>query len=112
MKPLADSIWKQRILFFLGGAGFAFVCGIIQFKWMDIVPYAAFDQQPDWVKGLREVVGWLPWIAFLLFPFGATSCDIRYYLGPERGFIGIDSKWLFITLNHDGNVNRYGLYRD
>ena len=211
MRPLDDSPGKQRILFFLAGVGFAFVCGFIQFKWMDIVPYVAFDQQPDWVKGLREVVGWLPWIAFLgvlvlrfikgrrvrvvfyflgtaaplvllsgwlllgdsvanlvsqqkfdaetwrnqehvehdhkwlprlcmvdhlmssgqldglssyqviellgpphdkNFPHGAASCDIHYYLGPERGFLGIDSVWLFITLNNDSTVNRYWLYRD
>ena len=178
---------------------------------MDIVPYAAFDQQPGWVKGLQEVVGWLPWIAFLgvlilrfvkgqrvrvvfyflgtaaplvlligwlflgnsvanrvphqkfgaeawrnqehvehdhmpsprlcmvdhlmssgqldglsshqviellglphdkNFPFGATSCDIHYYLGPERGFLGIDSEWLFITFGDDSTVDRYWLYRD
>ena len=211
MRPLADSPGKQRILFFLVGVVFAFVCGFIQYKWMDIVPYAAFDQQPGWVKGLQEVVGWLPWIAFLgvlilrfvkgqrvrvvfyflgtaaplvlligwlflgnsvanrvphqkfgaeawrnqehvehdhmpsprlcmvdhlmssgqldglsshqviellgpphdkNFPFGATSCDIHYYLGPERGFLGIDSEWLFITFGDDSTVDRYWLYRD
>ena len=46
------------------------------------------------------------------FPAGAQSCDIHYYLGPERGFIRIDSEWLFITFGDDGKVNRYWLYRD
>jgi hypothetical protein len=63
MKPIAQSPWKQRGLFFLVGALFAIVCGVIQYHWMDIVPYTAFDQQPDWLKGLKRVVGWLPWIA-------------------------------------------------
>lgn len=211
MKPLAESRWKQRMLFFSAGAIFAFACGFIQFKWMDIVPYAVFDQQPDWLKGLKRVIGWLPWLAvgvvlvfrfvkgqrvrvgfyFLgtvappvilvgwlvfgdavadlvhrrrfdaevwrseessqddtlwpprlcmvdslmssgqldglgrsqvvellgtphdkSFPPGATSCDMHYYLGPERGFIRIDSEWLFITFGDDGKVNRYWLYRD
>ena len=46
------------------------------------------------------------------FPFGCTQCDIHYYLGPERGFIRIDSEWLFITFGKDGKVTRYWLYRD
>ena len=211
VKPLAESPWKQRFLFFLAGTLFAFICGFIHFKWMDIVPYTAFDQQPGWLKGLERLVGWLPWIAFAAvlvlrfikgrrvrvgfyflgtaaptvvligwmvlgasvenlvhrqkfdaelwrnqekvehdtmwpprlcmvdnlifsgkldgltsnqvvqllgpphdksFPFGATNCDIHYYLGPERGFIRIDSEWLFITFGEDSKVNRYWLYRD
>ena len=211
MKPLAESPWKQRSLYFLAGAVFAFICGFIQFRWMDIVPYTAFDQQPGWLKGLNRSVGWLPWIAFVVvlvlrfikgrrirvgfyflgtaapmvlllgrlslgdslanlvhrqkfdaeswrnqeqiehdhmwpprlcmvdnlmssgrlegltsgqvvellgtpheksFPAGAKSCDIHYYLGPERGFMRIDSEWLFITFGDDGRVNRYWLYRD
>jgi hypothetical protein len=46
------------------------------------------------------------------FPFGAKSCDIHYYLGPDRGFWGMDSEWLFITFGKDGEVNRYWLYVD
>lgn len=211
MKPLTESPWKQRILFFIVGAFVAFICEITQFKWMDIVPYTVFDQQPGWLKSLNRLVGWLPWIAFTVvlalrifrsrrirvgfyflgtatptviligllflgdsvanlahrqnfdaelwrnqeniehdamwpprlcmvddlvssgrldglakdqvvqllgppheknFPFGATICDIHYYLGPERGFIRIDSEWLFITFGEDGRVNRNWLYRD
>lgn len=211
MKPLAESPWKQRFLFFLAGALFASICAFIQFKWMDIVPYAAFDQQPGWLKGLKRLVGWLPWIAFVVvlvlrfikgrrvridfyflgtaaptviligwlflgnpianlthhqnfdaelwrnqekverdtmwpprlcmvddlmssgrldgltrkqvvellgpphdksFPAGAKNADIHYYLGPERGYIRIDSEWLLITFGDTGTVNRYWLYRD
>lgn len=178
---------------------------------MDIVPYAAFDQQPAWLKGVNRLIGWMPWIALLVvlvlrftngrhfrfgfyflgtatplvllygwlflgdsvagfvhrqrfdadrwrnqgqadhdrmwpprlcmvdnlmasgrleglnsndvvellgppndksFPFGARSCDIHYYLGPERGFIRIDSEWLFITFDENGTTDRYWLYRD
>ncbi len=48
------------------------------------------------------------------FPYGATACDIHYYLGPESGglFGSWDSEWLFITFGYDSKVNRYWLYRD
>lgn len=46
------------------------------------------------------------------FPLGAIDCDIHYYLGPERGFMRIDSEWLFITFDTDGKVKRYWIYRD
>lgn len=46
------------------------------------------------------------------FPFGASECDMHYYLGPERGFMRIDSEWLFIKLDSDGRVARQWLYRD
>ena len=211
MKPIGESPWKQRFLFFVLGALFSIICGFIQFKWMDIVPYQIFDQQPEWLKGLKRLVGWLPWMGFLAvlilrvikgrnirvgfyflgtaaptvilvgwlvfgdsvksilysqkfdaelwrnqeqvehntmwpprlcmvdnlmssgklkgltrsqvvqllgpphdknFPGGAMNCDIHYYLGPERGFIRIDSEWLFITLGDNGKVNKYWIYRD
>ncbi len=211
MKPLAESPWKQRGIYFLAGVVFALICGFVQFKWMDLVSYTAFDQQPHWLKGLKRLVGWLPWIVFAVvlvlrfikgrrvrvgfyflgtlaptalligwlllgdsfanlvhrqkfdadtwqnqeeirhdimwpprlcmvdhlmssgeldglngdqvaqllgpphdksFPFGAASCDIHYLLGPERGFIRIDSEWLFITFGDDGKVDHYWLYTD
>jgi hypothetical protein len=46
------------------------------------------------------------------FPFDASACDMRYYLGPERGFMRIDSEWLFIKLDSGGRVARQWLYRD
>lgn len=46
------------------------------------------------------------------FPFGAASCDLHYRLGPERGFMRIDSEWLFIDLDEDGRVERTWVYRD
>ncbi len=45
-------------------------------------------------------------------PFDASACDMHYYLGPERGFMRIDSEWLFIKLDSDGRVARQWLYRD
>jgi hypothetical protein len=32
--------------------------------------------------------------------------DIVYYLGPQRGFMGIDSEWLVLKLNPDGRVKK------
>ena len=46
------------------------------------------------------------------FPGGAKDCHLHYWLGPERGFIRIDSEWLFITFDTSQKVNRYWLYRD
>ncbi|MFT5286157.1 MAG: hypothetical protein ACI8TQ_002325 [Planctomycetota bacterium] len=46
------------------------------------------------------------------FPLGASECDLHYWLGPERGFIRIDSEWLFIAFSETGEVNRTWLYRD
>ena len=211
MKPLFESVWKQRVLFFIGGVAISGVCMCIQFMSMSIVPYATFDQQPDWLKALKKIIGWFPWFAFAIvlilriakwksvrvfsyllgtaiplvllvgwlilevpvsnylhrqsfnaelwrtqestdhdtmwpprlcmvddlmasgqlksltkaqviqllgsphpknFPGGAQSCDIHYYLGPERGFIRIDSEWLFLTFGEDGRVARYWIYRD
>ncbi len=86
MKTLAESPWKQRALFFVTGTIFALICGIIQFKWMNIVPYRAFDQQPEWLKGLKSLVSWLPWItcvAVLILRF-VKGRHIRigfYFLG-------------------------------
>jgi hypothetical protein len=60
----------------------------------------------------EEVVGLLGPPEDKSFPLGAVDCDLHYYLGPERGFIRIDSEWLFITFGEDGRVDRYWLYRD
>jgi len=46
------------------------------------------------------------------FSAGAYECDIHYHLGPERGFIRMDSEWLFIKFGQDGKVSRYWLYTD
>jgi hypothetical protein len=40
------------------------------------------------------------------------SNEIYYNLGPERGFIRIDSEWLSITFNKKGKVIKYWLWRD
>lgn len=46
------------------------------------------------------------------FPGGAYDSDIHYYLGPQRGFMALDSEWLMIAFGEDGKVNRYWLYSD
>jgi outer membrane protein assembly factor BamE (lipoprotein component of BamABCDE complex) len=38
--------------------------------------------------------------------------DFVYYLGSERGFMGIDSEWLVLKLGQDGRVNRARISRD
>ena len=38
--------------------------------------------------------------------------DLVYWLGPERGFLRIDSEWLAISFGEDGKVNEYLLVRD
>lgn len=38
--------------------------------------------------------------------------EIYYYLGPERGFIRIDSEWLSISFDENGKVKKYWLWRD
>jgi len=38
--------------------------------------------------------------------------DLVYYLGPERGFISIDSEWLVLKLGPDGRVKRATIARD
>ncbi len=38
--------------------------------------------------------------------------DMVYWLGPERGFMGIDSEWLVFRLDDDKVVNDYRIVRD
>ena len=46
------------------------------------------------------------------FPHGASSSDIHYHVGQERGFLAIDSEWLLIDFDESGVVEDYGLYTD
>ena len=38
--------------------------------------------------------------------------DFVYWIGPERGFISIDSEWLVISLDRNGIVHEYKVIRD
>jgi hypothetical protein len=38
--------------------------------------------------------------------------DLVYWLGPERGFMSIDSEWLVVRLGRDGRVAEYRIVRD
>jgi hypothetical protein len=38
--------------------------------------------------------------------------DLVYWLGPERGFISIDSEWLVLRLDADGRVTENRIVRD
>ena len=46
------------------------------------------------------------------FPSGARGTALHYELGPERGFIRLDSAWLFIGTGADGAVDSAWLYTD
>jgi hypothetical protein len=38
--------------------------------------------------------------------------DLVYWLGPERGFMGIDSEWLVFKLDGQQKVKNYQIVRD
>lgn len=38
--------------------------------------------------------------------------DLVYWLGQERGFIGIDSEWLVVRFGQDGFVTEYHIVHD
>lgn len=38
--------------------------------------------------------------------------DLVYHLGPERGFMRIDSEWLVLRLGQAGRVTEYRVVRD
>ncbi len=38
--------------------------------------------------------------------------DLLYWLGPERGFMSVDSEWLGIIFDKTGKVSQYKLVRD
>ena len=40
------------------------------------------------------------------------SWDMVYWLGPERGFISIDSEWLVVKLDAQGRVSDYRIVHD
>ncbi len=41
-----------------------------------------------------------------------SDWDLVYWLGPERGFLGIDSEWLVVKLDRNGIVDDYKIVRD
>ena len=48
----------------------------------------------------------------ILGPPDSRSIGLSYYLGPERGFIRIDSETLIVEFGADGKVSRPHIYRD
>ena len=38
--------------------------------------------------------------------------DLVYYLGPERGWLSIDSEWLVVRFRKDDRVTEYRIVRD
>jgi hypothetical protein len=43
---------------------------------------------------------------------GRSTCEISYFLGPERGPFGIDSEALCLEIGTDGRVSRQWIHRD
>jgi hypothetical protein len=41
-----------------------------------------------------------------------SDWDMVYWLGPERGFMGIDSEWLVFRLDGEKRVSEYEIVRD
>lgn len=45
--------------------------------------------------------------------FSSLDKDLIYYLGPERdGLFNIDSEWLLIWIDEEGNFKRYMIAND
>ena len=46
--------------------------------------------------------------------FKSVDKDLIYYMGPEREsyFGGIDSEWLLIWMDDNGNFEKYALFKD
>lgn len=44
--------------------------------------------------------------------FSGMDPDLLYYLGPDRGFVSMDSEWLLIWLNDDNFVEKYEIDLD
>jgi hypothetical protein len=51
-------------------------------------------------------------VALLGPPDSKLAGDWYYHLGPERGFIRIDSESLVVGFGEDGKANRSRIYRD
>jgi hypothetical protein len=41
-----------------------------------------------------------------------SDWDAVYWLGPERGFLCLDSEWLVLRFDAEGRVSEYQLVRD
>ena len=41
-----------------------------------------------------------------------SDWDMVYWLGPERGFMGVDSEWLVFRLDGEKRVSEYEILRD
>lgn len=59
------------------------------------------------LNGLME-----PGVVALLGPPDRKRAGYSYYLGPERGFIRIDSETLLVEFGKDGKVSRSRIHRD
>lgn len=100
MRPLVESPWRQRCWFFLAGMLFAMLCGILALHWMRIVPYTVFNEQPDYLKALKKLLGWLPWITVamvfvLRLVKGPRIRAVSYLLGTATPIVVLGG-WLIL----------------
>jgi hypothetical protein len=77
----------------------------------------AREQMADRLAGLRALQGKTRGeVISLLGEPPATDYfkdwDLVYLLGPERGFISIDSEWLVVRFGQDGRVTECQIVRD
>ncbi len=79
-------------------------------------PYPRLQMADDLLR--RHILDGLPAdsVEALLGPKPKTDYfaarDYVYWLGPERGWVRIDSEWLVIDLGVDGRVARAEIVRD
>jgi hypothetical protein len=103
-----------------------YATGYLPIRRFDAAGWRAVQRSDDATR--LRMVDWLLWtgrldgldraqvVTLLGAPDGgdyfADRNSLVYWLGPERGFLGIDSEWLVIRLGPDGRVSRYELARD
>jgi hypothetical protein len=106
-------------------AGYGFAAGYLPIRPFDKASWREARTLAD--RDRLEMVDWLvrsgrldgmtrPQVLEMLGPPDGGSYfrdwSLVYHLGPERGFIGIDSEWLVLRIGPDGRVAEYRVVRD
>ena len=100
MKPIGESPWKQRFLFFTVAAVFSIFCVLTQIMWMENAPSKNYYQRPWWFDDVER----LPWVGFLAvlvlrFIKGRNIRVGFYFLGTATPTV-----ILFVWLMFGGSV--------
>lgn len=105
--------------------GYAFMAGYLPFQFFDSQRWKQVERSDDYAR-LRMVEHLMTSsrldgaarsdVTSLLGPPNETDYssewDFVYWLGPERGLIGIDSEWLGIRFGPSDVVSEYRIVRD